>query len=207
MSKIPLALTAIRGVLALVLVVLAIGWPAHAAFGVCLTVGFLSDVFDGVIARKLGIATVNLRRLDSATDTLFYVAAAFAAWYLYPQVIAEHWVALTILEALELSRYALDIAKFRREASYHMWSAKAWGLVLFTAFFGLLALGCTGAWVAAPIYVGIISDLEGLAVSLVLPEWRADVPSIFHAVKLRKHVKKRRQAPPREGPRKEEVSH
>jgi phosphatidylglycerophosphate synthase len=155
------------------------------AFGICLTVGFLSDVYDGVIARKLGVATPNLRRLDSFADTFFYLAATFAVWHLHPQVILEHWKSLALLGGVELSRYAFDLAKFRREASYHMWSSKVWGLVLFLAFFGLLGLGYTGAWVAAPIYVGVVADLEGLAISFVLPEWKSDVPSIIHAVRSR----------------------
>ena len=184
-SRIPLALTALRALLAPALAALAIAAPSQVAFGVCLIAGFLSDVFDGVIARRLGVATPDLRRLDSIADTFFYAAATFAAWQLYPQVILEHWVSLAFLALLELSRYAFDLAKFRREASYHMWSSKAWGIVLFLAFFGLLALGYTGAWIAAPIYVGIVADMEGLAISLVLPKWRSDVPSIVHAVRLR----------------------
>lgn len=184
-TKLPLALTALRALLAPVVVALALWWPSQAALGACLVAAFLSDVFDGVIARRLGIATANLRRLDSIADTLFYVAATFAAWHLYPQVIRDHWVALCVLVALELARYAFDLAKFRREASYHMWSSKLWGLVLFVAFFALLAGGYTGPWMAAPIWVGIAADLEGLAISCVLREWQADVPSIVHALKVR----------------------
>ena len=184
-SKVPLSLTALRALLAPVMVVLSLFHPAPWAFGVCLVAGFLSDVFDGVIARRLGIATPGLRRLDSIADTFFYVAATFAAWHLYPQVIKAHVGALLLLAALEMIRYIFDLVKFKREASYHMWSSKAWGIALFAAFFALLACGYTGAWVAAPIYLGIVADIEGLAISFVLKEWKSDVPSIVHAAKLR----------------------
>jgi len=184
-SKVPVSLTVLRILLAPVMVAFTLLDPDPRAFGVCLTLGFLSDVFDGVIARRLGIATPGLRRLDSIADTVFYIAATFAAWRLYPQVITEHAVALLLLLALEVARYVFDLAKFGREASYHMWSSKAWGLVLFMAFFALLALGYTGAWLAAPIYLGIAADVEGLAISLVLAEWQSDVPSIFHAMRFR----------------------
>jgi hypothetical protein len=40
--------------------------------------------------------------------------------------------------------------------------------------------------VAVPIYVGILVDLEGLAVSFVLRAWKSDVPSIVHAWRLRR---------------------
>jgi hypothetical protein len=52
---------------------------------------------------------------------------------------------------------------------------------LFVGFFSLLVLGRGGLFVAVPIVVGILVDLEGLAVSFVLKEWKSDVPSIVHA--------------------------
>jgi phosphatidylglycerophosphate synthase len=188
-TRIPLLLTALRALLAPVIVVLALFNPVPLALGICLSMGFLSDVFDGIIARRLGVATPKLRRLDSGADTLFYVAASFAAWHLYPQVIKENSIALVLLILLELGRYAVDLAKFGREASYHMWSSKAWGIVLFVAFLALLAFGYTGRWIAMALYVGIVADIEGLAISFVLVEWKSDVPSILHAIKFRDAVR------------------
>jgi CDP-diacylglycerol--glycerol-3-phosphate 3-phosphatidyltransferase len=66
-----------------------------------------------------------------------------------------------------------------------MWSSKLWGIFLFAGFFSLLSLGQQGALITIAIYVGIIADLEGLAISSVLTEWRADVPSLFHAFRFR----------------------
>ena len=51
-------------------------WVAAAIPGMGIALGFLSDIFDGVMARRLGIATATLRRLDSVADAPFYVAAA-----------------------------------------------------------------------------------------------------------------------------------
>jgi len=193
-SKVPLALTALRALLAPVLILLAWKAPNPGAFGVCLSVAFLSDVFDGIIARRLGIATADLRRFDSAADTVFYLAAAGAAWLLYPDVIRRHWVALAALGILELARYLFDLVKFGREASYHMWSSKVWGVFLFVGFFCLLALGQKGILVVLPIYLGVIADAEGLLISWVLPEWQSDVPSIVHAMRMRTMKRCARQA-------------
>jgi phosphatidylglycerophosphate synthase len=184
-NAVPLSLTALRALLAPVMVALALLDPDPRAFGVCLVIGFLSDIFDGIVARKLGIATPALRRLDSGADTLFYIGVTFAAWHLYPQVILDHYRAALLLGALELGRYVFDLMKFRRETSYHMWSSKLWGIVLFAAFYALLVFGYTGAWVALPLYVGILVDAEGLAISFMLAEWKSDVPSFLHAFKSR----------------------
>jgi CDP-diacylglycerol--glycerol-3-phosphate 3-phosphatidyltransferase len=185
MRQLPLALTALRAALAPAMVVLALCWPNRMAFALCLVTAFLSDVFDGVVARRLGIATPGLRRLDSIADTLFYAGAAFAAWRLHREVLIGHRVGLAVLIVLEALRYGFDFWKFRREASYHMWSSKLWGIALFAAFLALLGFGSEGAAIGVAIALGIVADLEGLAISMVLREWRSDVPTIVHALRLR----------------------
>ncbi|GAB4061714.1 CDP-alcohol phosphatidyltransferase family protein [Uliginosibacterium sediminicola] len=184
-TQLPLLLTALRAALAPLLLWLAWFWPDPAAFAGCLLIAFLSDVFDGVIARRLGVATVALRRLDSIADSVFYVAAMCAVWHLHPAAITEHPYLLGTLLALELARYLFDFIKFRREAAYHMWSSKLWGIGLFAGFLGILAGGNTGwaVWLAA--LPGILADIEGLAISAILPQWRNDVPSVLHAWRLR----------------------
>jgi CDP-diacylglycerol--glycerol-3-phosphate 3-phosphatidyltransferase len=185
MKSIPLLLTALRIALAPVIVLLALVRPSSFAFALCLTAAFLSDIFDGVIARRLGVATPALRRLDSAADSVFYIAALYAVWHLHPSVIRERFAALGVLAFLEVARYAFDLAKFGREASYHMWSSKLWGIALFAGFFSALVSGSSGVFVSLAIYVGIVADIEGLAISLILREWKSDVPTVVHAFRLR----------------------
>jgi phosphatidylglycerophosphate synthase len=183
LRHIPILLTSLRMVLAPVLVVVGIAWPSRVTFGAILVSAFLSDVLDGMIARRLGIATPGLRRFDSAADTLFYFAVAIVAWHLYPRAITSRLKPLVALATLEVVRYVFDWYKFRREASYHMWSAKLFGLVLFLGCFALLARGSDDATLTVAIYCGILSDLEGLLISVRLKKWRADVPSLLHALK------------------------
>jgi CDP-diacylglycerol--glycerol-3-phosphate 3-phosphatidyltransferase len=183
--RIPLALTLLRAALGPVVVVLALTHPDEALFAICLILAFLSDYFDGVVARYLGIATANLRRLDSIADSIFYVAALLAAWHLHSELLLPYLPSLGALLALEAARYAFDYRKFGKEASYHMWSSKLWGIALFTGFFALLVCGVAGWPVSLAIYIGFLADFEGLAISLVLRRWRADVPTIFHAIRLR----------------------
>ena len=61
LHRVPLLLVLLRAALAPVMVVLALFHPSGLAFGACLVIAFLSDVYDGVIARRLGIATAGAR--------------------------------------------------------------------------------------------------------------------------------------------------
>jgi CDP-diacylglycerol--glycerol-3-phosphate 3-phosphatidyltransferase len=183
---VPLGLTVLRAALGPVVIALALLEPWRWAFGACLIAAFLSDVFDGILARRWGVATPNLRRLDSFADSVFYLSAVLAVWRLHPQAITDRWTALLVLATLEVARYILDFLKFQREASYHMWSSKLWGIALFAGFFSLLALDADNYVVDAAIYVGVLADVEGLAISLVLRHWQSDVPTLAHAFTIRR---------------------
>jgi phosphatidylglycerophosphate synthase len=185
-THIPVLLTGLRAMLAPVVLLLSIFAPRPGAFAVCLLAAFVSDVFDGIIARRLNVATSTIRRLDSAADTLFYAACVFAAWRLYPTAITDRLVPLGVLIALEVFRYGLDFIKFHREASYHMWSSKLWGISLFVGFFWLLVFGSQGVAVSVAIYAGIAADLEGIMISVILPNWQSDVPTFLHAIRVRR---------------------
>lgn len=156
------------------------GWVLVAI----LAVAFLSDVFDGIAARRLGLATATLRRADSLIDTVFYIAATAVLLLHAPSVLATHAVGIGVLLGLEGLRFVVERLKFGRVAAYHMWSAKAWGVALLLGFAEVYLTGAAGPFFTAAVALGIITDLEGLAASLVFSSWHHDVPSVLHAVRL-----------------------
>jgi CDP-diacylglycerol--glycerol-3-phosphate 3-phosphatidyltransferase len=184
MRRLPLALTLLRLVLA-PLVLLLSGRPHPVLFGLILTAAVLSDIFDGVLARRLGVASPFLRRLDSAVDIVFYLAIGAALWRLRPEAVRAHGWLLTAVLGLELLRLGFDRLKYGLKASYHLWSAKAWGLALFAGALMLLSFEGGSAWFGLMLWPGVFENLEGLVVSLLLPEWTHDVPTVFHAARLR----------------------
>jgi CDP-diacylglycerol--glycerol-3-phosphate 3-phosphatidyltransferase len=53
---------------------------------------------------------------------------------------------------------------------------------LATALVALMGFGRAMPWVPLTIVLGVIADVEGLAISIVLPVWRHDVKSLAHAL-------------------------
>ena len=96
---------------------------------ICLFVGLLSDVFDGIVARRIGVATTKLRRADTIVDSLFFTALLIAAWFTHPDLFQKYIVGLVILIGLKVVRMGFEYLKYRRETAYHMWSTKVWGNV------------------------------------------------------------------------------
>ena len=182
-----LALTLLR--LALAPVVVAAAFARVPGWGIAalLLVGFLSDILDGIVARRTGRATAALRRLDSSVDTVFYLAIAVAGWVLLREELrpALPWIAAVI--GTELLTNAVSWLRFRREASYHSFSAKVFGLSLFLALIVLFAAG-TGALIVPATVIGLLSHAENLAITAVLPEWRHDVRSIVAALRIRRSI-------------------
>jgi phosphatidylglycerophosphate synthase len=180
-QHLPLILTALRLLLAPLVIALAYTHAPRWTFVACLFFAIGSDYWDGVIARKYHVVTPFLRRFDSITDAIFYLAVLWAIWVLHANVVRSHIVGIGIVLALECIRYLFDSIKFRKVASYHMWSAKCWQISIVVAFVSLFGFEISDPFFSIAITLGIVSDIEGLCASVILTKPLTDVPSIFHA--------------------------
>jgi phosphatidylglycerophosphate synthase len=184
--SLPLALTTLRLLLAPVLIWLVYARAPSVAFAAVIGVAFISDYFDGVIARRLGVATSELRHFDSRADLVFYATAAWCVWLLRPDVARSIAIPALVVITLDVVRHVFDFLKFGSDVAYHAWSSKAWGLSLALALVLLLGFGITQPFVGLAVWLGIIAQIEGLLMSVILPRWTTDVPTIFRAMELRR---------------------
>lgn len=165
-------------------------WAALAGAGGFWLVGilvyvFLSDVFDGVLARRLQVVTARLRVADSWVDTLFYACVALAVWHLHRALLAPFLGPLLVVLGLMGVNWGVAMLRFRRPLSFHAYSSKLWGLSLFAASVALLGFSYAGWFLWAAVAVGIAGHLEGFAMTLILPRWAHDVSGIPAALRLR----------------------
>ena len=95
---------------------------------------------------------------------------------------------LTLLLAVYLLTdglgWAFDLHKFGRLAAYHAYTTKLTGLLLCVAALRL-TLTAQVDWLAAALVVGSLNHLERLCMSALLLRWTPDVPTLWHAWKLR----------------------
>ena len=150
------------------------------------SLGFLSDIFDGIIARRLHVATPKLRRLDSLVDQVFFISVALALFSKLPEFFVRNAAKIIILGSIEAAAYLLCWLKFRREVATHALASKLWALSLFATLCQVVATGNSTTLFTFCFYLGLLTRLEIIGIILLLRHWAHDVPSIYHAYLIRR---------------------
>ena len=188
-QQIPWLMTAGRALLGPVLVIgEKCAWNGFT-LAALIVAALLSDIFDGILARRWHCDTAAVRLFDSMADTFFYACVAAALWIGKPAVWASYRTPVLILLALEAGRIAFDLIKFGKPASYHSYLAKTWGLVLASAIVTVFAAGHAVVLMGGAIALGVACNVEGIAMSLMLPVWRRDVKTLAMAWAMRREMK------------------
>jgi CDP-diacylglycerol--glycerol-3-phosphate 3-phosphatidyltransferase len=180
LKKVPAILIGVRVCLGPLLFIFAKNGYSSAWILGTLLVAMLSDIFDGVIARRLGIVTAKLRVADSRADAWFFICVGAAVWASAADIVRTFWIPLTIEVVIQIASYTFDLMRYGRIASLHAYTAKAWGFTLYLAAGALLAFH-TGVLIWVAFAFGIASAVDALAIKLILPGWQHDVLSAFHA--------------------------
>lgn len=185
LSSLPPLLVALRLAIAPLLLWDALDGQVGTGFLMAYTVAVLSDICDGIIARRLGVSTAGLRQADSWADRGLYGCVAIAAWLVHPDILQAFRAPLLLILGLQAVWWGVNLLKYGQPACYHTYTAKAWGVSLLIATLALFGAGYGGWALGGAIALGLLHTLEEIAMTLMLPTWQYDVPSIFHAWKLR----------------------
>src|SRR5271169_534974 len=89
----PFALTTLRLLLGPIALACALTNVPRWIYLPILITATLSDIYDGILARRFGVATPALRRYDSIADVIYYLFILAVAWRLcQPVVTANLWL-------------------------------------------------------------------------------------------------------------------
>ncbi|MDQ0637929.1 phosphatidylglycerophosphate synthase [Pedobacter sp. W3I1] len=187
MKHVPIALIYSRLLIGFGIILLSISHVNHYSFIAItlLSIGLLTDIFDGIIARKLNISSEKLRRLDSGVDQVFFISVAVATYIQCPDFFKANLIKLIVLGTFEVSTYILSYIKFKKEIATHSIGAKIWTLVLFSTLVEIIVHCESVVLFELCLWIGLATRVEILAIVFTLKKWTNDVPTIYHAVKLR----------------------
>ena len=193
---IPISLIVFRLILAptILLLVYYLRDKSRISVLILMYFGLISDILDGIIARRLHVSSSNLRRFDSQTDMIFWLSIGISTWILYPNLIQCNLISISIILILEVLCYIISIIKFRKETCTHAFLSKMWGLTLLLAFTSLLGFNHAGFPFILAIILGVISHIDRILITLILPSWTHDIPSFYHAYLIRKGLNFKRNS-------------
>lgn len=184
LTNIPSVLVAFRFTIAPLLLLDALDGRTTIWFLVGYIIAVISDIFDGIIARRLGVSTVKLRQADSWADICLYLCVATSVWLVHPQAIIDFQTPLLLAFSAQVTLFAISLLKFQKFPSFHTVTAKIWGITLLIATVALFGFDYTKTlWLA--IALCLINSIEEILMTLLLPQWQCDLLSIFHAIDLR----------------------
>ena len=181
--QLPNGLSLLRLILAPVLLTLA--WLGQAdAFLVVLVVAFATDAADGFLARRFGVTSERGARLDSYADLATWCVLVPSVWLLRPDFVEAELGWITLAASGLLAAGVVAFIRFGRLPSYHTWGAKLAAISLAGALVAVLA--GSPAWpLQVATLVAFFSQIEEIAISVVLERPRTDVRSLWHAARLR----------------------
>ena len=144
----------------------------------------LSDWIDGKLARWMHQRSDLGARLDSFADSILYASFLFGSFILCYDVLQHEliWMVAAVLSYVITS--AAGLVKYGRIPSYHTLSAKrTQGLVLLGGIVLLLGYSVWPLRLAAAAV--IYTNMEATTLTWLLPEWRADYPSVWALLRER----------------------
>lgn len=150
-----------------------------------LTIGLITDIFDGIIARQLKVSTEKLRRWDSSVDQIFWSCALIGSFLISKDFFISNLYKIAIILIFEGSTYIISFIKFRKEVATHAILSKIWTITILITLVEIIAFSKADLLFNICFYLGIISRIEIIGILLLLKKWTNDVPSLYHAILLR----------------------
>ncbi len=176
MQQLPFGLVLFRLIISPIMIWVAWMHVNHSGIilATLLILGILSDVFDGIVARRLKISTDRLRKWDSNVDAVFLVSNIIAGWLLFPEIIEAKWGFILTIVALELICYFICLLRFKKLPANHTYSSKLFAVFICIC---LTTLFVTGNWgIIFPIMfcIGVIAYIDNIIILTKLSEYKVD---------------------------------
>ena len=144
-----------------------------------LLLSLVSDVMDGYLARKFNATSELGAKLDTWGDMATYLTVPLCAWWLIPDLVRKELVFVLIAMASYIIPILVSFLKFRKTPCYHTWVAKFAAVIMSTSVLVAFIAEITWPFRVAAL-VQVIVALEGILITMQLPELRSNIKSYWH---------------------------
>lgn len=163
--------------------------PFTMLFYVIYTVCGVTDVLDGMAARKLNASSEFGSFLDSVSDLVFYSAMLLHVIpYLWKRVPVGIWYAVGVIIVLRVISYTLAGIKYHRFASLHTYGNKITGFYMFALPYSILLFHQTAVCVTG-CTLAMLSTVEELVIHLKSSSYDSNAKTIIYLIRKAKGKK------------------
>jgi len=168
--NLPNILTLYRLVTAPVLLLCVyLGWSA--VFAILFAINLLTDFLDGLLARKMGLASEAGALLDSYADFGSYIAATYAIVTFHFYLFTDFGAWLITFLALYAAKMVIIKLRYGKWVSgVHLYSSKATGYIQGSFLLVLFAWKFIPLYFFIAIAVGCLAELEVISITLASPK-------------------------------------
>jgi len=178
---VPMSLTLMRIIIAILLLVDGLDGTASQYFLTGFILAWSFDIMDGFLARKLKVTSAIGAILDGLADLTLYGCVTTCVFYIYPG-IASSLCSLVIIGIIaQLIHDAAGLLKFRKMVSYHSFLAKVISVLAFLSVLEMFSFHHSYHLAQVALVLWIISNIEGLSMTLILPIYVNNVANILVA--------------------------
>ena len=164
---------------------LASYWGHPLAVKMLFGVAVISDLFDGILARAMELRTELGAKLDTIADLTTYVALFFCFLFLWPDFIHDAYPFFTAGFIIYTIAFSFALLKFGRFPSYHSIGGKISAVLMALSILCWFLGGPSFPFFVA-ITLSLIAGIEEIIITALLPRLRTNVPTCWHAYRMRK---------------------
>ena len=137
----------------------------------------LTDMLDGMVARRFNACSEHGHTIDSIADT---VLAVILLYCVIPVVSWEVWMVIWIaaIAAVRIIAFGIGSVRYGRPAFIHTYLSKAAGILLFLTPFLLVIVGAP-VTVAVVCCVSTVSAAEYLYINITCDHYDPDQATAF----------------------------
>jgi cardiolipin synthase len=148
----------------------------------------ITDLADGIIARRFNLITAFGSRLDSIGDLCNYAAALAGIFFIFWSDVQAHALGFTVLFGLYFLQLFIMLLKFRKMIGMHLYVSKFTGYVHGIFLLSWFFFGFNEIFYTAVLITGIYSFSEEIALTLLLKKPDQDLKSLYWVIRNRKDL-------------------
>lgn len=155
-------------------------------FATLLLISFITDILDGIIARKFNLRSNLGSQLDSAGDTVTFIVGMTGLLKFEEGFLLEQKNLLILSIMLYLFRLFFSVARYKKPSSFHTYLAKIAAVLQGVFFITVFYLGPINILFFITVIISMLVSVEEIILILMIPKWRSDVKGLFWILKNKK---------------------